>query len=362
VTRPYNLVIFLQESLGAGHVGHLGGLSLTPNIDRLCEEGMCLTRLYATGTRTSRGIEAVVAGFPPSPSLAVLKLTRARHGFFTLADVLSRHGYSTEFIYGGVANFDDMRSFLLGNGFERIIEQRDFEAPAFVATWGVSDEDLVERANEEFRKPRDRPFFALLLSSSNHEPFEIPERRIEPYRSPLYARENAIKYADHAVGRFFELARREAYFDNTIFVVIADHDARAKGSPLVPVENFHIPGIVIGPDVPVGRYTRIASQIDLPPTLLHLLGIEELVPTPGRNLLRLPDDDPGRAVMQYGLNHGLRVGDRMVVHQPDAPAQSFRIEGSQLVRIADDAELTRDALAHALWPGEVYSRGLYRLP
>jgi phosphoglycerol transferase MdoB-like AlkP superfamily enzyme len=291
----------------------------------------------------------------------VLKLPGARRGFFTLASVLGQHGYSTEFIYGGAANFDDMRAFFLGNGFDRVIEQRDFIQPSFVATWGVSDEDLVERANEEFRRPRDRPFFALLLSSSNHEPFEIPVGRIEPYNSPLHTRENAIKYADHAIGHFFALARREAYFANTVFVVVADHDARVKGAPLVPLERFRVPALVIGPGVPVGPYDRVASQIDLAPTLLGLMGIAATLPTPGRNLLRLPDDDPGRALMQYGLSHGFRVGNRLVVHQPQRTAQSFRIDGGELVPIDDDPELTRDALAHVLWPGEVYRRQLYSL-
>jgi phosphoglycerol transferase MdoB-like AlkP superfamily enzyme len=362
VPRKLNLVILLEESLGAGFVGHLGGLPLTPNLDRLTTEGMYFTELHATGTRTARGMEAVVAGFPPSPSLSVLKLPGAQGGFFTLGAALRQQGYSTEFIYGGAANFDDMRAFYLANGFDRVIEQRDFVSPSFVATWGVSDEDLLTRANEEFRQPRDRPFFAVLMSSSNHDPFEIPDGRIEPYNAPLYTRENAIKYADYAIGRFFELARRESYYADTVFVVVADHDARVGGAPLVPLEHFRVPALVIGPGVPVGPYDRVASQIDLAPTLLGILGIDASLPTPGRNLMRLPDDDPGRAVMQYDLNYGFRVGNRMVVQQPKRPAQTFRIEGSQLVPIADDPELTRDALAHVLWPGEVYRRKLYRLP
>ncbi len=360
--RPPNLVIILQESLGAQFVGHLGGLPLTPQLDGLRDEARWFTRMYATGTRTARGIEAVVAGFPPSPSLSVLKLPEARHGFLTLAALLREHGYSTEFIYGGVANFDDMRAFFLGNGFDRVIEQRDFVEPSFVATWGVSDEDLVIRANDEFRRPRDRPFFALLLSSSNHEPFEIPAGRIEPYNQPLHTRENAIRYADHAIGRFFELARRESYFRDTVFLVVADHDARVKGAPLVPLERFRIPALLIGPGVPVGADARVASQIDLAPTLLGLLGIDAPAPLPGRDLLNLPAGDPGRAVMQYGLNHGFLVGDRLVVHQPQQAAQSFRVRADALVPVADDPELTRDALAYALWPDLVYREHAYRLP
>ncbi len=359
--RRRNLFIVLEESLGATYTGHLGGVPVTPNIDRLSMEGMHFTQLYATGTRTARGMEAVVAGFPPSAQLSVLKLPGAQGGFFTLAALLKQQGYTTEFIYGGAANFDNMRAFYLANGFDRVIEERDFVAPAFVASWGVSDEDLMERAVAELHAPRAKPFFTLLLTSSNHEPFEIPAGKIEPYNTPLYSRENAIKYADHAVGRLFELVRKESWYADTVFMVAADHDARVFGAPLVPVGRFRIPAFIIGPGVPVGAYDRVSSQIDLAPTLLGLLGIDALTPLPGRDLLRLPADDPGRALMQYDLNHGFRVGDRLVVHQPKKPAQSFRIEGTTLTPIDDDPELTRDALAHVLWPGEVYRRKLYRV-
>jgi len=359
--RPRNLVIVLEESLGATYTGYLGGAPLTPNLDRLCRVALCFSQLYATGTRTARGMEAVVAGFPPSPMLAALKLPGAQGGFFTLAALLKEQGFDTQFIYGGAANFDNMRAFYLANGFDRVIEERDFEHPDFVASWGVSDQDLFVRANAELRAPRARPVFTLLLTSSNHEPFEIPAGRIAPFNQPLYSRENAIVYADHALGRFFEQAEREAYYTDTMFVVAGDHDARVFGAPLVPVERFRVPALIMGPGVPVGLSARVASQIDLAPTVLGLLGITAPTPLPGRDLLRLPADDPGRALMQYDFNHGFLVGDRLVVHQPKLPAQSFRLVGSALEPIADDPELTRDGLAHALWPELVYRQKLYRV-
>jgi phosphoglycerol transferase MdoB-like AlkP superfamily enzyme len=365
VPHPRDLVIVLEESLGATYTGHLGGVPVTPNIDRLSKDGIDFTQMYATGTRTARGMEAVVAGFPPSAQLSVLKLPGSQSGFFTLASLLKRHGYDTLFVYGGAANFDNMRAFYLGNGFDRVIEERDFPAPGFVASWGVSDEDLLVRTSAELAKPHARPLFVLVMSSSNHDPFEIPAGKIEPYNAPLFSRENAIKYSDYAIGRFFELERAQPAYADRIYMVAADHDARVFGAPLVPIEHFRIPAFIIGPGVPVGPYDRVASQIDLAPTLLGLLGVDAPTPLPGRDLLRLPADDPGRALMQYDLNHGFRVGDRLVVHQPKKPAQTFRIEGTAqvpvLVPIADDPELTRDALAHVLWPGEVYRQKLYKV-
>jgi len=360
---PLNLVIVVEESLGAGFVGHLGGLPLTPNLDRLAVQGWAFTRLYATGTRTSRGLEALEAGFPPTPAPAALKLPRAQEDFFTLAGLLRRRGYATEFIYGGVANFDNMRGFGLANGFDRVIEQEHFEDPVFLGSWGVSDEDLMAKAHDTFVAHGDRPFFAVLLSTTNHDPFEFPEGRIEPYEAPLFTRHNAMKYADYAIGKLFELARAAPYFERTIFLVVADHDARVYGADFVPVVHFRIPGVIVGPGVPARRDTRVASQLDLGPTLLHLLGIPDEHPMIGRDLLALPADDAGLALMQFDDQHGFRYGDRLVVHQPGRPALHFTLGPQDQIEPAPpDEELERDALAHALWPAETYNRGLYRLP
>jgi phosphoglycerol transferase MdoB-like AlkP superfamily enzyme len=360
---PLNLVVLVEESLGAAFVGHLGGLPLTPNLDRLAQQGWSFTRLYATGTRTARGLEALESGFPPTPAPAVLKLPRAQGGFFTLAELLRRRGYATEFIYGGVANFDNMRGFDMANGFERVIEQEHFEAPAFLGSWGVSDEDLVAKAHEVFLAHGERPFFAVLLSGSNHDPFEYPLGRIEPFEQPDFTRHNAMKYADYAIGRLFELARAAPYFGRTVFVVVADHDARVYGADFVPVEHFRVPAVIVGPGVPVRRDDRLASQLDLGPTLLHLLGIPDPHPMIGRDLLAVPPREPGLALMQFDDLHGFRYGDRLVVHQPGQPALHFSVgPRDELAAAPRDAELERDALAHVLWPLEAYRRGLYRLP
>lgn len=358
--RP-NIVIFAQESLGAGFVGALGGLPLTPNLDRLRAEGLWFSDLYATGTRTVRGLEALTTGFPPTTAPSVLKLPNAQRGFFTAAQLLAQQGYATEFIYGGVSNFDNMGGFFLANGFQRVIEQKDFSNPAFMGTWGASDEDLVVKANETFKAHGEQPFFAVMLSTSNHQPFEYPEGRIEPYEQPAGTRNNAVKYADYAVGKLFELAKKEDYYRNTIFLVVADHDAHVFGESLVPVSHFHIPALIIGPGVPRGTYERTASQMDLLPTLLGLAGITAETPMIGRDLMTLATDEPGRALMQYGNAYGLRVGNKVAVLQPREAARSFVWDGKTLLPAPADPELERDALAHMIWAAQTYQRRLYAL-
>ena len=357
--KPYNLVIILEESLGAGFVGKLGGIGVTPELDKLAEQGLWFTQLYATGTRSARGIEAVVTGFPPSPSRSVLKLGLAQQNFSTLASILKQFHYDTQFIYGGESHFDNMAGFFLANGFDRVTDQNDYKNPKFRATWGVSDEDLLQRVDEELMAAGENPQFILTFSSSNHSPFEFPDNTIELHDAEKQTVNNAVKYADYAIGRFFDKARTQPYWDNTIFLVVADHDTRVFGASLVPVNKFHIPGVILGPGIEPRHYTRVASQIDLAPTLLRLLGISSTHPMIGHDLLSLPDDFPGRALMQYSNNHAYRVGDDVVIHQPDKQPKQFEYRDRQLIEKALDPELSEVARAHALWPMYAYREKKY---
>ena len=361
--RLRNLVIVLEESLGAQYVGTLGGDNLTPAFDALAAQGWLLEELYATGTRSVRGIEAVVTGFVPTPARSVVKLPRSQQGFFTLASLLRERGYDTSFIYGGEGHFDNMASFFLGNGFERVVDRRHYANPEFMGSWGVSDGDLLRKAHEEFSRlhATGEPFFSLVFSSSNHTPYDYPLNAITPVEQPPNTKRNAIRYADHALGEFFALARASDYWDDTLFLVVADHDDRVFGRQLVPVEHFRIPGLLIGKDIPVQRDARVLSQLDLPPTLLSLLGIAAEHPMVGRDITQLPPAYEGRAIMQYGDNQAYWRGDQVVVLQPDKAPQTFRFqrEGFTFGPPIANPELEREALAHALWGSLAYRRGLY---
>lgn len=365
--RPYNLVIFLQESLGAEYVGCLGGLPLTPNLDKLSKEGVLFTNLYSTGTRSVRGIEAVTTGFLPSPSESVVKLANSQKGFFTLANLLKPYGYTTSFIYGGMANFDNMASFFSGNGFDDIVDETSFSNDgntyALKGTWGYSDEDLVVKANTYFKSLGDKPFFSLMFSSSNHEPFEFPEGRIELYEKPQATVHNAMKYADFAIGKFFDMAKNEAYYKNTVFVIIADHNTRTYGSHLVPVDKFHIPALIIAPGLDSIEYSKLCSQIDIPVSTLSLLGKDFTHTMPGRDLLNLPDSIPGRAIMQFHDINAFRVENKMVIMQPNQEPLQFELKSDkEHIPASLDADFAKDALAHVILADYLYKERKYTLP
>lgn len=328
--KKKNLVILLQESLGARFVGEMGGLPLTPNLDKLLKEGWRFNQMYATGTRSVRGIEAMITGFPPTPSRAVVKLSKSQTGFFTIADLLKNEGYHTQFIYGGESHFDNMKSFFFGNGFEEIVEEKDYINPEFKGSWGVSDEDLYNKAHDEFTQlnKQDKPFFSLVFTSSNHSPFEYPEGKIEPYDTEFKTRNNAVKYSDYALGTFFDKAKKSEYWDDTIFIIIADHDARVYGSQLVPVAHFHIPALILGKGIEPKIDERLANNIDIPPTLLSLIGVDALTPMIGRDLTKPLAKEDERAMMQFDKNFGYLTRDNFVVFSPGEKVTSYKYDFS----------------------------------
>jgi phosphoglycerol transferase MdoB-like AlkP superfamily enzyme len=362
--KPKNLVIIIEESLGAEFVGSLGGLDLTPNLDSLASEGIWFENLYATGTRSVRGLEAIVSGFTPTPARSVVKLGKSQRGFFTLAQLLRDEGYDTSFIYGGEAQFDNMRRFFMNNGFQTVIDEKDYENPVFTGSWGVSDEDLFDKAHEVFGGQHDKPFFTVVFSSSNHSPFQYPDGRIEPFDEDKQTVNNAVKYADYALGQFFQRARASDYWDDTVFLVVSDHNSRVYGSEIVPVERFHIPGLILGGSIQPQAFVPVASQIDMGPTLLSLIGINSEHPMIGHDLtVASAKTAPGRAIMQYNGTQAYMQGNEVVVLQKDMPIRQFDyIDGHLVEHDGNNRALVRRAAAHAAWSSIAYERSLYRLP
>lgn len=360
--KPKNLVILLQESLGAQFIGTLGGKPLSPNIDELAKEGWLFDNLYATGTRSVRGIEAIITGFTPTPARAVVKLQGSQNNFFTIADLLKQQGYDTSFIYGGEKHFDNMASFFYGNGFTRIIDQADYSNPTFSGTWGVSDEDLLNKANETFESlhQQGKPFFSLVFSSSNHDPFEFPEGKIQLYEQPQATRNNAAKYADYALGEFFKKAKQANYWKDTVFIIIADHDSRVNGQQLVPIKHFHIPALILGADIEPKRDHRLISQIDIPPTLLSLIGISGDYPMIGFDLTKA--ENPNRALMQFDKNLAYMRDNRVAILQPNKPATGFIYDEKtgDLTAASIPENMAKEALAYALWGSYAYKNKLYK--
>lgn len=361
--KPKNLVIFIQESMGSQFVGFSGGdASITPNMEKLSHEGIAFTNLFSNGTRSIQGLAGMSSGYLPLPGEGVVKRNKSQSDFFTVASLLKPLGYKSSFIYGGEGRFDNMRSWYMGNGFDEVIEQKDYENPSFVSTWGVSDEDLVIKANEKFKShaAKGEKFVSVIFSSSNHSPFELPEGKIDfiPGK-PKKGVDNAVKYADFAIGRLFELAKKEAYYKETVFVVVADHNIRVYGDDLVPVNMFHIPALIISEGVKPQKFDTLSTQPDVLATALDMIGVNLTYPVLGHSIYS--DKKQQIALMLFNDMFALRDHEKIAIIQPNKEASTFTYKNERLLPASHDKELERDALAFVTVMDDMYNKKLFKV-
>lgn len=272
--KKWNVVMVIIESMSARFLQHYGNQKpLTPNLDRFADSGLFFSKLYSTGTRTVRGLEALMLSLPPTPGQSILRRPNS-DGIFNIGTVFREKGYTTQFIYGGYALFDNMKEWYSGNGFE-VHDRATFDSNEihFANAWGVCDEDLFDQVikQADALHAKNQPFFQAVLTTSNHRPYTYPDGRID---IPSFTgREGAVKYTDYAIGRFVKMSENKPWFKNTLFIFAADHNAAVAGGTDIPVADYLIPVIFYNPNlVEPRKYDRLASQIDVAPTLLGMLG------------------------------------------------------------------------------------------
>lgn len=359
--KQKNLVIFIQESMGAQFTGFIGKQNFTPNLDNLAQDYLSFTNLYSNGTRSVRGLAALTSGTLPINGIEVIKRNKSQEGYFTVASLLKPYGYKSSFIYGGEARFDNMKGWYLGNGFDEVIEQKDFTNPIFTSTWGVSDEDLVIKANEKFKSyyENNEKFVSVMFSSSNHMPFELPDGKIEFEKNiPKTSVENAIKYADFAIGKFFELAKKEDYFKDTVFVVIADHNVRVYGDQIVPIDMFQIPAVIVSSDIPHQIFTNLTSQSDVLATALDLIGIDLSYPILGNSIFK--DNKKNINLMIFDEIYAYRKEDKVAILVPNMPIKTYLYKDKKLTEIENDLVLEKEALALIYVLDDMYKNKSYK--
>ncbi len=359
--KQKNLVIFIQESMGAQFTGFIGKQNFTPNLDNLAQDYLSFTNLYSNGTRSVRGLAALTSGTLPINGVEVIKRNKSQEGYFTVASLLKPYGYKSSFIYGGEARFDNMKGWYLGNGFDEVIEQKDFTNPIFTSTWGVSDEDLVIKANEKFKSyyKNNEKFVSVMFSSSNHMPFELPDGKIEFEKDiPKTSVENAIKYADFAIGKFFELAKKEDYFKDTVFVVIADHNVRVYGDQIVPIDMFQIPAVIVSSDIPHQIFTNLTSQSDVLATALDLIGIDLSYPILGNSIFK--DNKKNINLMIFDEIYAYRKEDKVAILVPNMPIKTYLYKDKKLTEIENDLVLEKEALALIYVLDDMYKNKSYK--
>lgn len=279
-----NIVLITIESFSADYLKVFGSdQELAPNFEKLANESIFFTNMYATGTRTVRGMEALTLSVPPTPGNSIVRRPH-NENIYSIANVLKEKNYDLKFIYGGDGYFDNMNSFFGGQGFD--IVDRDRGNPLsdaikttrfnitddevrFENAWGICDEDIyyqsIKYANQV--AGNNKPFFQFIMTTSNHKPYSFPKNTID---MPQGKRKSAVRYTDYALGKYIENAKKQSWFKNTVFVIVADHCASSAGKWEINIEKHHIPAIIFNLNKSV-VVDKLCSQIDLMPTLFSLL-------------------------------------------------------------------------------------------
>lgn len=318
--KKLNVVLVLMESMSARFMKAYGSdKAITPNLDNLAQKGLFFDRLYATGTRTVRGIEAVVLSMPPTPGQSIVRRPDAGE-LFSIGTVFREKGYRTEFVYGGRSYFDNMKTFFRSNKFDVSDEENILPSDrTFSNAWGVADEDLFRHAlklqSENYQ--HGRPFFQLILTTSNHRPYTFPKNKID--LQPGTGRDGAVKYSDFSIGEFVAESAQKPWFKNTVYVFVADHNASVAGGTKVLPADYRIPAIFYSPgNISPEKNSILSSQIDIAPTLLGLLNFSYQSKFFGHDLSRAKTE---RAFLGTYQTVGLWRHDKLVLLSPN-----FRID------------------------------------
>ncbi|KQK26201.1 sulfatase [Chryseobacterium aquaticum] len=282
-----NIILIAIESFSADFLTEFGNKDhLTPNYEKLSNESIFFTNLYATGTRTVRGMEALTLSVPPTPGNSIVRRPNNQN-LFSVSTIVRSKDYQPYFIYGGDGYFDNMNTFFGGQGFDIVdrnrgnplsdeIKTQRFAIPdnevKFENAWGICDEDLYNQSIKYADKSAkaNKPFFQFVMTTSNHKPYTFPAGKID---LPQGDRNAAVKYTDYALGKFIADAKTKPWFKNTVFVIVADHCASSAGKWEINIDRHHIPAIIYNlPEQQPTRIDRLTSQIDLMPTLFGYLG------------------------------------------------------------------------------------------
>ncbi len=338
-----NVIVILMESFAADFVGSCNGRrSLAPEFDRIANEGILFTRFFASGGHTYTGVFSTTTGLPSLPGKSIMKRSEGQQTFSGLATILKGRNYNTRFYTTHDPHFDNMKGFLTGNGFDKIIGQSEYPADAVVSSLGVPDEVMFNRVLNDADQI-DQPFFTLLLTGSAHGPYIHPDRSF-PHSDPSdpdVDRFNAFSYADWALGKFYNEALSRDWGDNTIFVILGDHGVNWQ--PLLELELslYRVPLLLVGPGVVQPKITqRVGGQPDITATVMDMLGGNWINNTLGQSLL---NDQSGHALFIEGHAFGFVANDRYIIRNRNGNINLYNLNDLTPIPI-ESKDMTNNAL------------------
>jgi len=328
--HTYNIVLIMVESLSAEYLGAFGDKrGLTPHLDEIAKQSLFFNNLYATGTRTVRGMEAVTLSLPPTPGRSIVKRPDC-DSVNSFGFVTKKLGYENKFIYAGHGYFDNMNYFFSHNGFE-IVDRFDFakDEVTFSNVWGVCDEDLFAKVIKEADKSyaKSKPFFSFVMTTSNHRPYTYPNGKIDiPSHTGRYG---GVKYTDYAIDKFIKQASKKEWFDKTLFVIVADHNGGSAGKTELPLWRYKIPFMIYAPKIIKPQVvSKLSSQIDVMPTILGILDVSYKAKFYGDDILK--SSHKQRAFIGNYQKLGLFRDNKLTILSPDKGVTTYQVKQQSL--------------------------------
>ena len=360
--KRYNVVLITVESLSGEFLKYKGSKkgNITPNLDAIADSSLFFTNLYAIGTRTIYGLEAATLAAPPKPGQSVIKRPN-NENMFSLGQLFKERGYNLKYIYGGYGYFDNMNYFFSNNGYQ-IVDRSDMkkEDITFANTWGVCDQDLfnctLKECDQSFAT--GKPFLNHVMTTSNHRPFTYPDGVIDILSHT--SRAGGVKYCDFAIGEFIQKASKKPWFNNTLFIIMADHCAGSAGQSELPFMEYQIPFMIYNPGlIRPQQISKLASQIDIAPTLLGVLNWTYTSKFFGKDIQKMKPEEERAFISNY-QKLGFIKNDKLTILSPQQKVNSYTINSQtgEMKLLPADPDMQKETIIYYQSANYVYKNKL----
>jgi phosphoglycerol transferase MdoB-like AlkP superfamily enzyme len=363
--HKWNVVLISVESFSGDYLKHFGNTqNISPFLDSLIPHSLFFENFYASGTRTVRGLEALSLAIPPTPGQSIVR--RPDNGnMFTMGNILKTKGYEVNYIYGGNAFFDNMGKYFGGNGYT-VLDKRDIpeQLVHHTSAWGIDDEGTFDYTLQQCDKSfaAGKLFFNHMMTVSNHRPYTYPDGRID-IPSAAQSVEGGVKYTDYAINKFLKDAQKKPWFNNTLFVIVADHCSKSAGKTDLPVNRYHIPCFIYAPNlVKPNIEQRLTSQIDLAPTILGLMNLNYTSRFLGYDLYKTPVGNERVFISTY-QDMGYIRNNKLAILSPQKKAEMYipNFVSGVGSKTTQDLGFLNEAIAWYQGANYLYKTGGYRM-
>ncbi|WP_299357274.1 LTA synthase family protein [Mucilaginibacter sp.] len=290
-TDKPNVVIIQMESFTADLVESLGGeRGDAPNLEKFIKSGILFNNIYSAGDRTDKGIIAILSGYPSQAIRSIVTDTLKQRKLPSLMTEFKDKGYTTSYFYGGNSDYMNFATYMTDHKTDHIIDEKTMQKNEVGTTWGAYDNVLFNKHIAYLNK-QTKPFFSLLQTSTNHEPFLLPGAPHFKGKDVADLFRSTAWFTDSCLNAYFEEAKKHSWHKNTLYILVADHGHRLPKSTAAAFDpaKYHIPllffGDVIKPEYRGTKVTKLGNQIDIAATLLAQLHMSQQKFEWSKNLL-----------------------------------------------------------------------------